>query len=170
MQEEIVNKVAQSGLITLDLEEFYPEGERILYDIKDNLWEGLVLKEKDFREFVKNNDWTQYKNKFIAVTCSSDAIVPTWAYMLLTSALQPFAKRVVFGDIKMLETILFLDAINKINPQEYTDTRIVIKGCSNKPVPESAYVELISRLKPFARSIMYGEACSTVPIYKKPKG
>jgi hypothetical protein len=169
MENEIVNKVSQSGLITIDLEEFYPEGERVLFDIKDHLFQGLILREKDFREFVKNEDWNKYKDKFVALTCSADAIVPTWAYMLLTSQLKPVAKKVVFGNLETLETILYNDVLSKINTDDYKDARVVIKGCGNLPVPKAAFVQITSLLQPVVKSIMYGEACSTVPLYKKPK-
>jgi len=169
MAEEIINRVAKSGLITLNLEEFYPEGERVLYDIKENLWQGIALKENDFREFVKENDWSVYKDKYVALTCSEDAIVPTWAYMLLATKIAPFAKRVVFGDLNTLEDLLFEEALGKINPAEYEAARIVIKGCSGKAVPPSAYIKLTELLMPFAKIIMYGEPCSTVPLYKKPR-
>ncbi|MEQ8623833.1 MAG: DUF2480 family protein [Vicingaceae bacterium] len=170
MAEEIINRVAKSGLITLNLEEFYPEGERVLYDIKENLWQGIALKEKDFREFVKEYDWSTYEGKFVALTCSEDAIVPTWAYMLLATKLAPHAKRVVFGDLATLEAVLFEAVISKIDPSAYEDAKIVIKGCSDKAVPPSAYVKLTEMLMPYAKIIMYGEPCSTVPLYKKPRG
>src|ERR1700756_1696181 len=134
---EIVNKVAQSGIVTIDLEEFYPEGKRILFDIKPLLFQELILKEKDFREFIKNEDWSKYRDCYVAVTCSNDAIVPTWAFMLLTLALQSFAKKVVFGNLETLETVLFEEIIEKLDVSSYKDARIVIKGCGNKPVPVS---------------------------------
>lgn len=167
MENQIVNKVAESGLITINLEDFYPEGERIVFDMKEYLFEELLLKEKDFREFAKANDWSKYKDKFVAITCSNDAIVASWAYMIVAAALQPFAKKIVFGNSDSIESILFHDALSKINPENYRDQRIVIKGCSDKPVPVSAYVELTAFLKPYVKSIMYGEPCSTVPVYKK---
>lgn len=163
----IINKVANSGLITIDLEDLYVEGERILFDIKSWLFEELILKEKDFREHIKNHDWSQYEGKFVAVTCSADAIVPTWAYMLIATALQPFAKKIVFGDLQKLEETLFSEQLNKINPEDYREQKIVIKGCSKINVPVATYVELTARLKPLVKSIMYGEPCSTVPIYKQ---
>lgn len=166
---EIINKVANSGIVTIDLEEYFQEGERILLDVKPLLFQELILKEKDFREFVKNEDWSKYSNKFVAITCTNDAIVPTWAYMLLSLALEPYAKKIVFGDLNQLETVLFEEALNKINFSEYKEARIVIKGCSNKPVPINAYVKLTAALKPYAKSIMYGEPCSTVPLYKSKK-
>lgn len=166
MADEIINKVAQSGLVEFNLEDFYPEGERMLVDVKNNLFQELILREKDFREFVKNEDWSKYKDKFVALTCTADAIVPTWAYMLLASALEPFAKKIVFGDLKTLETLIFADVLSKIKAEDFRDKRVVIKGCSKLPVPESAYVEITRLLRPVAKSIMYGEACSTVPIYK----
>ena len=167
MSDTIINKVAQSGLITIDLETFYPKGERVLFDIKTLLFQELILKEKDFREFIKNEDWSKYKDKYVALICSADAIVPTWAYMLLATQIEPFAKRVVFGDLETLETILYNEIFTKLDINDYKDARIVIKGCGNLPVPKSAYVELTRLLRPVAKSIMYGEPCSTVPLYKK---
>jgi Protein of unknown function (DUF2480) len=167
IQENIVNKVAQSGLVTLDPAAFYPAGERVVYDIKDNLFMGLMLREKDFREFVKEHDWTQYQDKYVAVTCSEDAIVPAWAYMLLANKMAPYALEVVFGDAEVLETVLFIKNISKMDAEQYRDQRIVIKGCGDTPVPVSAYVELTKKLTPVVKSLMFGEPCSTVPIYKK---
>jgi len=166
MEGEIINKVAESGLVTIDLEELYTPGERILFDLKGWLFEELILKEKDFREQIKNHDWTQYQNKLVALTCTADAIVPTWAFMLVATKLEPFAKKIVFGDLKKLEEELFHEQVLKLNLENYRDQRIVIKGCSKVEVPASAYVEITSLLRPVAKSIMYGEACSTVPIYK----
>ncbi|WP_181307748.1 DUF2480 family protein [Rufibacter sp. XAAS-G3-1] len=167
--EEFVNRVANSGLITLNLEEYLHSGERVVYDIKDNLFHGLMLREKDFRAFVKDHDWSQYTGKNVAIICSTDAIVPTWAYMLLASKLQPFVNRYVFGDLDALEQALLQDAIAEINAEEYQDAKVVIKGCGQIPVPTYAYVEIMQKLLPVVSSIMYGEPCSTVPIYKKPK-
>ena len=169
MSEEIVNRVANSGLITFNLEDLFPEGERVLYDIKDNLWQEIALKEKDFREFVKEHDWSQYQDKYVAIYCSVDAIVPTWAYMLLTIKLAPFAKKVVFGGLNELENVLFDEALSKVNTDDYIDARVVIKGCSGKAVPASAYVRITEILQPVAKILMYGEPCSTVPLYKKPR-
>lgn len=168
MSEEIINKVANSGLITIDLEEFYPKGERVVFDLKPLLFHELILKEKDFREFIKTNDWSVYKNQYVAIICSADAIVPTWAYMLVSLALEPFAKKIVFGNLETLEVLLFNDALKNISYSDYQDKRIVIKGCGTLPVTTHAYVQLVSGLKPFAKSIMYGEPCSTVPLYKAP--
>lgn len=167
--ETIVNRVELSGIITIDLEDLYAPGERVLLDIKDLLFQGLILREKDFREFVKNEDWSKYKDKYVALTCSADAIVPTWAYMLLATQLEPFAKSVVFGNLETLETILYNEALSKLNIDDYKNARIVIKGCGNLPVPKAAYVEIARLLRPVAKSIMYGEACSTVPLYKQAK-
>jgi len=164
-----VNKVAQSGIITIDLEEYYPEGKRVLLDIKPLLFQELILKEKDFREFIKHEDWGKYTDCYVGITCSNDAIVPTWAYMLLTLALQPHAKKIVFGTLETLETVLFDEIIEKLDTAKFKDARIVIKGCGEKPVPVSAYVAITEKLKPLAKSIMYGEPCSTVPLYKQPK-
>lgn len=169
MENEIVNKVAGSGLITIDLEEFYAKGERVLFDIKPLLFHELILKEKDFRDYLKQEDWSRYKDKYVALTCTSDAIVPTWAYMLLTLHLQPFAKQVVFGTLDTLEAMLFSQQLSAVRFEDYKDKRVVIKGCSNLPVPVNAYVQLSNGLRPYAKSIMYGEPCSTVPLYKAAK-
>lgn len=167
IQENFVNKVAASGLITFNLEEYYHPGERLVYDIKDNLFHGLMLREKDFREFIKTHDWASYTGKNIAVICSADAIVPTWAYMLLANKLKPFANEVVFGSLETLEAVLFTKALAKIDLNAFAGERVVIKGCADIDVPTSAYVEITSLLTPVVKSIMYGEPCSTVPIYKR---
>lgn len=167
IQENIVNRVAQSGLISFDLADIYPAGERLLYDIKDNLFHGLLLKEKDFREFIKQHDFSQYRGKHIGIICSTDAIVPTWAYMLLANKISPFAATVVFGDLSVLETVLFERAIAVLDIEKYRDERIVIKGCGETEIPVSAFVTLTARLTGVVKSIMYGEPCSTVPIYKR---
>jgi hypothetical protein len=167
MAEEIINKVAQSGLITINLEDYYVKGERAVIDIQSQLYQGLLLREKDFREYIKNENWEFYRGKFVAITCSADAIVPTWAYMLLAIQLEPYAKKVVFGSLEQLETELFHEQLKRLDFESYKDARIVIKGCSNLPVPISAYVELTAALRPFAKSIMYGEPCSTVPLFKR---
>lgn len=163
----IENKVANSGLITIDLETLRHAGKRVLFDIKDWLFREMILKEKDFRDFVKNHDWSQYQNQNIAFYCSTDAIVPTWAYMLLASAAQPYAHKYVFGNLEQLEIALYNDAIAQINPTDYADKRIILKGCSQNELPVSAYVEISNKLLPVVKSLMYGEACSNVPIYKK---
>lgn len=169
MDEKFVNKVSESGIITLDLEDFYPKDEIVVFDMKDHLFMGLILKEKDFREAMKNLDLTPYTNKNVALTCTADAVIPMWAYMLVSSYLQPIAKEIVFGDADFLHKTLFLKNIEKINPADYKDQRVVIKGCGELPVSETAYVAITSLLRPVAKSIMYGEPCSTVPIFKKPK-
>lgn len=167
MENEIINKVANSGLINLDLEDYYVKGTRKLIDIKDQLYMGMILKEKDFREWIKTNNWSQYQDSFVAVYCSEDAIIPVWAYMLVAAALEPFAKRVVFGDLEALETELYKEVIDGLEVNEFTDQRLIIKGCGNLPVPRAAFLMLTRKLQPIAKSIMYGEACSTVPIYKR---
>ncbi|TAG04919.1 MAG: DUF2480 family protein [Cytophagia bacterium] len=167
--EPITNRVATSSLITLDLEELYQKEERIVYDLKQNLWQGMILKEKDFREFLKNNDWTIYQDKLVAITCSADAIVPTWAYMLLSIHINPYAKKIIFGNLDDLENILFDEAINQINTEEYLDKKVVIKGCSKVNVPVSAYLKITNLLQSKVQSLMFGEACSSVPLYKKRK-
>ena len=168
MAEEIVNRVANNQkLVTVDLEDFYPEGERILFDIKDWLFEGLLLREQDFRKQVADYDWSQHKDQYIALTCSTDAIIPGWAYLLLTSSLVPYAKKVAVGSLETLETILYNDIIAELDLSPYQDKFLIIKGCANKPVPEGAYIALIQKLQPVAKSVMYGEACSSVPLYKR---
>lgn len=167
IQENIVNKVAASGLVTFNLEDYFHKGERLVYDIKDNLFHGLILKEQDFRAFIKSHDWTQYTGKNIAITCSADAIVPTWAYMLLANKMKPYANEVVFGGLETLETVLYTKALSKIDVTEFAGERVVIKGCADLEVPVSAYVEITAMLTPVAKSIMYGEPCSTVPIFKR---
>ncbi len=167
MPEEIINRVAQSALQTINLEELYPTGERKELDIKDQLFQGLILREKDFREFVKTHDWTQYQDCYVAVFCSADAIVPTWAYMLLASRLEPYARFVLFGSLQELETHLFLQELKAFDVESYRDKPVVVKGCFDKPIPTSAYMEITRMLAPVAKSIMYGEPCSTVPIFKR---
>jgi hypothetical protein len=169
-EEVIINRVANSGLVSLDLEDFYHAGERVVYDLKDNLFMGLILKEKDFREFLKTHDWSQYAGKNIAITCTEDAIVPTWAYMLVALHLEPHANLFVFGNLEDLERKLYEDALSKINYAEYEGKRVVVKGCSKVAVPIAAYVEISRRLKPYVQSLMFGEPCSTVPLYKKARG
>ncbi|MBK5285183.1 MAG: DUF2480 family protein [Bacteroidia bacterium] len=167
MEDEIINKVALSDLVTVNLEDFYPKGERILFDLKPWLFEELILKEKDFRERIKNYDWSQYQNKFVAITCTADAIIPTWAFMLAASHLTPFAQKIIFGDLKKLDEELFQEQILKLNIENYRDAKIIVRGCSHIEIPVSAYVSLINLLRPVAKSIMYGDACSTVPLFKK---
>jgi hypothetical protein len=169
MEEVLVNRVAASGLITINLEDFYPEGEIIAFDLKPFLFMELILKEKDFREAMKAHDWTQYGGKNIAVFCSNDAIIPVWAYMLVAIHASPYANEVFQGTIDEFLKVHYEQAVKNVNVEEYANERIVIKGCSNRPVPASAYLALTKRLRPVALSIMYGEPCSTVPIYKKPK-
>ncbi len=168
METTLVNRVAQSGLITLDLETFYPEGEIASFDLKDYLFMGLILKEKDFREALKTHDWTQYAGKNVAVFCSADAIVPMWAYMLVTAYLAPHAREVVQAAPEQLVEIVLLKKLAALDVTPYAGKRLVIKGCSDRPIPASAYVEITRRLQPIALSIMFGEPCSTVPVYKRP--
>ncbi len=169
MEETIINRVANSGLITIDLEELAPKEELVVFDIKDQLWQGMALKEKDFRSFIKENNWQEYNEKHVAIYCSVDAIIPKWAYMLLTSALQPYAKSVVFGDIEELRREVWKGALDKIDINSFENKRVVVKGCSKEEIPTSIYVELSRRLLPKVLILMYGEPCSTVPIYKKPR-
>ncbi len=167
MAEEIINRVTSSKLITLDLEDYYPEGKRVLFDIASWLFEGLVLREKDFRASVKAHDWSQYKDTFVALSCSTDAIIPDWSYMLLSIQLEPYTKKVVLGNLETLETSLYQDIIHNIDISNFKDKPVIIKGCSKKPVPSSAYIMITHKLKPHAKSIMFGEACSSVPLYKR---
>jgi len=167
MSEAIVNKVAESGLITVDLENYYPKGDVAVFDMKDYLFMGMILKEKDFREALKNLDWEKYRDKYVAIVCSADAVIPVWAYMLVSSGLSGIAKDFVLGDEKELHRTLFLKNLSSINANEYTDKRIVIKGCGETPIADFAYAEITKLLRPVAKSIMYGEPCSTVPVYKK---
>lgn len=168
MSDEIINKVAESGLITIDLEKYLPSKEEILvFDLKDFLFMGMILKEKDFRESLKQHDWEKYKNKNVAITCTADAIIPVWAYMLVTTYLQPLTKQTMVGNEKELSKRLFLKNIDSINTEELKDKRIVIKGCGDTPIDDYAYAEATRVLLPVAKSIMYGEPCSTVPVYKK---
>jgi len=166
MNEPIVNKVAESGLISLDLENYYPKEEVAIFDLKDHLFMGMILKEKEFRQGLKDLDWEKYRNKNVAVTCSVDAIIPVWAYMLVVSYLQPIAAEVVMGDEKELHKMLFLKNLSHINVNEFAGQRIVIKGCGETPIGDFAYMEITKLLRPVVKSIMYGEPCSTVPIYK----
>lgn len=167
MNDPIVNKVAESGLITLNPENYYPKGETKLFDLKDFLFMGLILKEKDFREALKDLDWEQYRDKNVAVTCTADAIIPVWAWMLAASYLQPVAKEIVMGDEKELHKTIFLKNLSQISINEFIDKRVVVKGCGETPIGDFVYMELTKLLQPVAKSIMYGEPCSTVPVYKK---
>jgi hypothetical protein len=167
MSEEIINKVAQSGLQTLDLEDYYPREEIVLFDLKPYLFMEKILREKDFRAALQQIDWTQYQDKIVAVTCSTDAIIPLWAYMLIAVNLQPFARDVVMGDEQTALQQAFLTRIAAIDIQEFADKRVIVKGCGDLSVGGFAYLEVAKRLRPVVKSIMYGEACSNVPVYKK---
>ena len=167
--DEIVNKVANSVLEVFDLEDYYPSGIRTQLDISQWLLDGFLLKEKDFREALKIHDWSQFQNHFVAIHCSTDAIIPAWASILVTVYLSPFAKKVVFGNLIDLETSLYQEILSTLDYSKYQDKPVILKGCSKKSVPESAYIMAIQKLQPFAKSIMYGEACSAVPLYKKSK-
>ena len=167
--ETIDNKIAASGLVNLELDAYYPKGECSILDIKDRLWQGLVLREKDFRNWVKEHDWRQYKDRHVAIFCSVDAIVPQWAYMLIASELFPFANTIVFGDVLALQARIWADALDGLNANDYVDKRVLVKGCSDKPIPACAYVEIVRRLQPVVKSLMFGEACSSVPVFKQKK-
>ena len=167
MADDIVNRVANSQLVTFDLEDYYPKGERILLDISNWLYERIVLREKEFRAHVQNHNWSQYHDKYVAINCSTDAIIPAWAYMLISVELQPFSKLTVVGDLETLETVVYQDIIGRLDVSDLKDKPIIIKGCSKKPVPLNAYNMISSKLKPVAKSIMFGEACSNVPLFKR---
>ena len=169
MEGEIVNRVANSKLKVIDLEDFYPSGARISLDIKDWLWEGLVLREKEFRAFVKGHDWSQYQNAYVALFCSTDAIIPDWAYMLISLKLQNIARLSVIGNPSDIESLLYAEIISSLDLSDYNDTPVIIKGCSKVDIPQSAYTLLISKIQPIVKSLMFGEACSTVPLYKPKK-
>jgi hypothetical protein len=165
--DEIINKVAQSGLVSINLEDFYVSGDRALLDIKPWLFEELILKEKDFRQYIKDHNWQQYAGKYVAVVCTADAIVPTWAYMLVATQLASVAKDVFFGGLNELEERLFQKQLSTLNPSSYKDQRVVIKGCADREVPVSVFMEITRMLQPYVKSIMYGEPCSTVPVFKR---
>lgn len=167
--DEIVNKLANSALEVFDLEDYYPSGIRTQLDISQWLSDGFLLKEKDFREALKNHDWSQFQNHFVAIHCSTDTIIPAWASILVTVYLSTFAKKVVVGNLSDIETALYQEILSTLDYSKYQDKPVILKGCSKKPVPESAYIMAIQKLQPFAKSIMYGEACSAVPLFKKSK-
>ena len=167
MAELFNNKVAESGILSIDLASLLPSNEIILFDIKPYLFMELILKEKEFRAALLTTDWTIYKDKVVGIVCSTDAIIPMWANMLIVSALNPFAKAVYFGNENKVREQLLLENIGSLNINEYTDQRVVIKGCGDTPIGESAYIAITQKLRPVVKSIMYGEPCSTVPVYKK---
>jgi len=169
MSTEIINRVANSKLVTFDLEDFYPKGERVVFDIRDWLLEGLVLRETVFREKALAHDWSQYQDSYVSLLCSTDAIIPAWAYLLLATHMQPFAKKVVTGDLELLETVVYTEIIKDLDVSALEGKPIIVKGCSHKPVPQNAYLLLIEKLQPVAKSILYGEACSSVPLFKNKK-
>ena len=167
MEGEIINKVANSSLININLEDYYEKGERVVFDVTPFLWQGLVVKEKDFRAALKETDWSKYEDKLVAVSCSTDAIIPSWAFMLIAIELSEFAKKTVLGSLEDLEREIYIEALSKLDCSIYKDKRVIVKGCSAYPVPEMAYLYLVQQLKPYTKSIMFGEACSTVPLFKK---
>ncbi len=167
MEEVIRNKVAESGIIILNLEDFYPREEVVVFDIKDYLFMEMILKEKDFREALKQHDWQQYAGKTVAITCTADAIVPLWAYMLIVTYLQPVVSFVAAGNAEELKQRLLLNNINAINTADYQEKRVVIKGCGDIGIGEEAYAEITRVLLPVVKSLMYGEPCSTVPVFKR---
>jgi hypothetical protein len=167
MESVIINKVAESGLVTLDLETYYPKQEIKAFDLKDFLFMGLILKEKDYRIALLATNWSDYANKNVYITCTVDAIIPMWAYMLAASYLQPVANEIVFGNEKKMIESIIIKNLAAININEFEDKRVVVKGCGEVSIPEIAYVEITNKLRAVAKSIMYGEPCSTVPIFKK---
>lgn len=168
-EQQLTNKVAESGIVTIDLEKFLPQEDIVIFDLKDFLFMGLILKEKDFRQSLKELDTAKFENKNVAITCSADAIIPMWAYMLVTSLLQPLSKEIFFGNEQDVQNKILFKNIYTINTIEYLDKRVVIKGCGERQIPEEAFIEITKLLRPIAKSIMYGEPCSTVPIYKQAK-
>lgn len=169
LEDSIVNKVAQSGLITINLEDFYPRDKRVQLDISPWLYESQILRENEFRRFIAEHNWSVYDNAFVAVHCSADAIIPQWAWVLIANRLVPHAKRTVFGTLEQLDSLLFESIIKDLPLEEYQDKKVIIKGCSKFPVPIHAFIALTEKLSPVVKSLMYGEACSTVPIYKGKK-
>ena len=167
--DTIVNKIAASGIITLDPADFLPEEGIIVFDLKPFLFRELILKEKDFRESLKNHEWEQYRNKIVTLTCTADAIIPMWANMLVTAYLQPVAKEIVFGDNEEAIKQIAIKTIDQIDTEQYRDQRIVLKGCGDKSVPPDVYIALMKKLQPVVKSVMFGEPCSTVPVYKQKK-
>ena len=167
MSNRIINRVANSAIISLDLESFYPKGEQVVFDIKNNLYEETILREKEFRAFIKDHNWSAYKGKNVAITCSVDAIIPTWAFMLIASKLTPIANHITFGTLAELEKELFTIALSKLDLKQYQEAKVVVKGCSGNAIPTSAYVEIVRILQPVVTSLMFGEPCSTVPVYKR---
>jgi hypothetical protein len=168
-EDQIINRVASSALVTFNLEDYYQPGDRVLIDIKDQLFQGLILKEKDFREFIKNHEWSQYNDKYVAITCSADAIIPHWAFMLVALAVRPYAKHVQMGTLEELETEIFRRSLTSVDWSQYKNSKVVVKGCSKILVPAAVYVDVTRELQPLVSSLMFGEPCSTVPLYKKAK-
>ena len=168
-EQPIVNRVAKSKIRTIDLEKCYPEGKRIALDISQWLYKGFVVKEKEFRAALKEHDWSNYKDSNVAMFCSTDAIVPEWAYMLVSTYLREHASKVIYGTLQELELLLFQEAVDNIDANEYKDKPVIIKGCSEKVIPQNAYIQLVQKLQPVVKSMMFGEACSSVPLYKKPR-
>lgn len=164
---EIINKVENSSLVQIDLASFYPHGKRATFDLKPWLFEELILKEKDFRESVKNHDWEQYQDQFVAITCSADVIIPSWAFLLIAITIEPYAKKAVYGNQENLETVLFEEVFSTHDFTQYQDAKVIVKGCGHLPIPQQAYVSYMTKLKPFASSIMFGEPCSSVPLFKR---
>jgi hypothetical protein len=167
MSEPIINKVAESGLVSIDLAQYFPTNEIVAFDIKPYLFMELILKEKDFRASLNTIDWTSYQDKIVGIFCSADAIIPMWANMLIVANLTPFAKAIYFGDENKTRELVLLQEINNIDNLVFEDQRIVVKGCGDTPIGESAYIAITQKLRPVVKSIMYGEPCSTVPVYKK---
>jgi hypothetical protein len=168
--DQIINRVASSAIVTFNLEDYYQPGDRVLLDIKDQLFQGLILKEKDFRDFIRSHNWSQYDGKYVAITCSADAIIPHWAFMLVALAVRPFAKHVVMGTLEELEIELFRRVLSTIEWNQFKNAKVVVKGCSKVLVPTAVYVDVTRELQPLVSSLMFGEPCSTVPLYKKAKG
>jgi len=169
MEKEIINRVEKSDLIQINLDDYYPEGDRVIFDLKEQLFEGIALIEKDFRTFIKDNDWSVYKDKYVGITCSADAIIPQWAFMLLASNIELYARKVILGNKVELEKAIFAELLSNVDFSSFLDKNVILKGCGNMPIPESVFIDFTVKLQGFAKNIMFGEACSAVPIFKKPK-
>ena len=167
MSEEIINRVSKSKLVAFDLEDYYPKGERFFLDIKNWLYEGIILKEKEFRVFIAEHDWEHYQDSYVALGCTTDAVVPGWAYMLIVTRLHPYVKKAIVGSLEDMENYIYQTIIENLDVSDYKDKPIIIKGCSNKAVPANAYLLITAKMQSVARSIMYGEACSCVPLFKR---
>ncbi len=169
MKESIVNRVTQSPLVVIDLEDYYDDIPRLQVDMAEWLEDGLVLREQPFREALKQREWSIFQNSYVAICCSSDAIIPAWASMLVASYLAPFALKIGYGNVEALDSSIFQTILENIDYSQYNGKPVIVKGCANKPIPKTAFVQLIEKIRPVAKSVMFGEACSSVPLFKNNK-